>query len=397
MFIDFFYLLRGRGLPVSPTEWLVLCEALAKGHGGESLQGFYHLCRSLCVKTEAHFDIYDQCFASYFEGVEADQKVVDQIMEWLKNPIFPRTLSDEELAQLKALDMDELRRQFEERMREQKERHDGGNRWVGTGGTSPFGQGGTNPAGVRVGDQGGGRSAVQVATDRRFRNLRNDVTLDVRQISVALHQLRRLSREGVPDELDIDGTIDATARNAGDLEILFRPERRNNVKLMLLMDVGGSMTPYSQQTERLFSAAFAAKHFKEFRHYYFHNTPYGTLFTDIARREGRPTQEVLAEVTKKWCCIIVGDAAMHPYELTMPGGAIDYFTHNTEPGLRWLNRVAEAMPRSAWLNPEPVRYWDMPSTRIIREVFDMFPLTIDGLSRAVTSLRTKSASITGAR
>jgi uncharacterized protein with von Willebrand factor type A (vWA) domain len=350
----------------------------------------------VCVKTEAHFDLYDQCFAAYFKGVEIEAAVKDEIMEWLQNPVLPRELTPEEVAKLEALDFDELRRQFEERMAEQKERHDRGNRWVGTGGTSPFGHGGQNPAGVRVGGEGGGRSAVQIASERRFRNLRHDLTLDVRQIGVALRQLRRLTREGRRDELDIDGTIDETARNAGDLELVFQAERKNNVKLLLLMDVGGSMTAYTRLVERLFSAAHGASHFKAFKHYYFHNCPYGTLYTDMARRKGTPTKEVLEGLDKTWCCIMVGDAAMHPYELSMPGGAIDYFHNNVESGEKWLSQIAEALPRSLWLNPEPVKYWNMPSIRIISEIFDMFPLTLDGLGKAVAALRTKKAAHTGA-
>jgi hypothetical protein len=294
------------------------------------------------------------------------------------------------------MDLDTLREQFEARMKEQKERHDGGNRWVGTGGTSPFGHGGQHPSGVRVGGQGGGRSAVQVASDRRFRNLRSDLVLDVRQIGVALRQLKRLSREGMPEELDLEESIDATARNAGDLELVFRPERKNNVKLLLLMDVGGSMTPYTKVCERLFSAAHAAKHFKAFKYFYFHNCPYDTLYTDMARREGRPTREVLNSLDKSWCCILLGDAAMHPYELSMPGGAINYYYNNSEAGIQWLARIAESLPRSVWLNPEPVRYWEMPSIRMIQEVFDMFPMSLDGLGRAVSSLRTKKSARTGA-
>lgn len=387
MFIDFFYHMRERGLSVSPTEWLAMMRALEMGLGHDSLAGFYHLCRSLCVKNEAHFDLYDQCFAEHFRDAEPSATLRDEILKWLEQPASPRQLSPEELAALEKLDFEELRRQFEERMRNQKERHDRGNRHIGTGGASPFGHSGTHPEGIRVGGESQKRSAVQVASQRRFRNLRHDRILDVRQIGVALRQLRRLARSGRPDELDLEDTVDATARNAGDLELVFRPERKNVVKLVLLMDVGGSMTPYARLCERLFSAAHAASHFKAFKYYYFHNCPYETLYTDMLQREGRPTREVLADFDPSWVCIVVGDAAMHPYELTMAGGSVDYFHHNPESGLTWLHRIHEALPRTVWLNPEPVRYWGMPSVRLIKAIFAMYPMTLAGLEDAITALR----------
>ena len=386
MFVDFFYLMRQRGIPVSLTEWMTLMEGLDKGLAHGSLIGFYHLCRAICVKSEGHFDAYDQCFAEHFGGGEADPAALERVLEWLQSPIAPRSLTPEQVAALEALDLEELRRRFEERLQEQTERHDGGRHWIGTGGTSPFGHGGTNPGGVRVGGAGGGRSAVQVASDRRFKNLRHDVVLDVRQIGMALRRLRKLGRHGRPDELDLEGTIDETARNAGDIELVFRPERKNSVKLLLLMDVGGSMTPYAQLCERLFSAAHAATHFKAFKHYFFHNCVYETLFSDMYRRDGEPTSKVLAELDRTWFCIVVGDAAMAPYELMSPGGSVDYFHQNAEAGVVWLNRIHERMPRSLWLNPEPRTYWDLPTTRMIQQIFSMFPLTLDGLEEGLESV-----------
>jgi uncharacterized protein with von Willebrand factor type A (vWA) domain len=301
-------------------------------------------------------------------------------------------LSPEELAALESLDLDELRKQFEERMAEQTERHDGGNYWVGTGGRSPYGHGGMHPSGIRVGGAGKRGSAMQVATKRRFQNLRNDLVMDVRQISVALRQLRRLTREGRRDELDIDETIDQTARNAGDLEIVFRPPRKNNIKLLLLMDVGGSMTPYTRLSELLFTAAHKASHFKAFKHYYFHNCPYETLYTDMERQQGESTAHVLQQLDATWYCIVVGDAAMGPHELTARGGAIDYFHFNDESGLVWLQRIAKRIPKSVWINPDPVPYWSTTlSTVMIQEVFEMYPFTVDGLERAVVDLRHKVA------
>ncbi|MEO1272581.1 MAG: VWA domain-containing protein [Myxococcota bacterium] len=356
MFIEFFFYLRQRGIAVSITEWMTLMEALAAGLHHSSLLGFYHLCRALCVKRASQFDLYDQCFGVFFEGVEADEADVDKVLEWLRDPVMPRALTPEEQAMLEALSLDELRRQFEERLAEQNERHDRGNRWVGTGGTSPFGHSGQHPSGVRVGGTGGNSSALQVASQRRFRNLRSDVVLDVRQIGVALKQLRRLARDGRPDQLDLDATIDETARNAGDIELVFQPQRKNTVKLLLLMDVGGSMTPYTRLCERLFSAAHAATHFKAFKSYYFHNCPYDNLYTDMSRYKAESTAQVLRDLDRQWFCVIVGDAAMSPYELTAPGGAVDYFQNNPDPGITWLNRIHDRFPRSVWLNPEPIRY-----------------------------------------
>lgn len=387
MFVDFFFHLRRRGLPVSVTEWMTLMEALKAGLGHESLLGFYALCRALCVKTEAHFDLYDQCFAEYFRGVEAPEGALDKVLDWLSEPILARELSDAEIAAFEELDLEELRRRFEERLAEQTERHDGGSHWIGTGGTSPFGHGGTHPGGVRVGGGGGGRSAMQVVTARRFRNLRHDVVLDVRQIALALRRLRQLAREGRPDELDLDGTIDATARNAGELELLMHPERKNTVKLLLLLDVGGSMTPFTRLSERLFTAAHKATHFKAFRHFYFHNCVYEKLYTDMEQRQGTPTTKVLADLDPTWTCMLVGDASMHPAELTHAGGAIDYWHRNAEPGLVWFHRIKQRLPRSVWLNPVSEPFWGQMSVAIIRDVFPMFELTLDGLDDAMAHLR----------
>ncbi len=229
---------------------------------------------------------------------------------------------------------------------------------------------------------------MQVATKRRFQNLRHDRILDVRQIATALRQLRRLTRDGREEELDIDETVDATARNVGDLEIVFRPPRKNTVKLLLLMDVGGSMTPHTRLSELLFSAAHAASHFKAFQHYYFHNCPYEKLYTDISQRKGVSTLEVLQNLDRKWYTVIVGDAAMSPYELTSSGGSIDFFHYNEEPGIRWLQRIRERFPRSVWINPDPPRYWGVTqSTIMIQDIFEMHPFTLDGLGDAISYLR----------
>jgi uncharacterized protein with von Willebrand factor type A (vWA) domain len=396
MFVDFFYHLRSRGLKVSLTEFLTLLQALHKGHSDANLNRFYTLARSILVKRPEHYDIYDMAFAEYFKDATWDPSVLgeltDELMDWLNDPIEKRELSPEELAMLEAMDLDELRQQFLERLDEQDERHDGGDRWVGTGGTSPFGHGGTNPAGIRVGGEGGGRSAVQVAMDRRFKNLRDDLTLDVRQFQSALRRLRILSREEGLEELDLDETIDATARNAGDIELVFRRPRKNRVKLLLLTDVGGSMNVYARITSLLFSAAHQATHFKEFKSYYFHNCVYGKLYTNMQRRETIATQEVLDNIDSSWRVIFVGDAAMAPYELMDSGGAIDYYYMNPKPGIHWLRRFKEVVPRAVWLNPDPIRYWSSTYTCVqIRNIFPMFSLTLEGLDDAIRELRSKPA------
>ena len=277
MFIDLFFLLRQQKIPVSTTEWLTLMKALGDGHGGESLMGFYYLCRAVCVKSESLYDAYDQVFAYYFQGIEIPEKIKDEIYDWLKNAKTPDWMK---LAQqkLRNLDLEQLRKEFEQRLKEQKERHDGGNHWIGTGGTSPFGHGGHHPGGLRVGGPGMHGSAAQIAEKRRFANLRKDRILDTRSIGLALKRLKNLGKNHERIEFDLDATIQKTAKNAGDVEVVFKSPKENKIKLLLLMDVGGSMTAYSRVCERLFSAANAAHHFKEFRYFYFHNCVYDHCF-----------------------------------------------------------------------------------------------------------------------
>ena len=393
MLIDFFLLLRARGLPASTTEFLALMRALSMGLAEVNLTRFYALSRSLLVKNEAHFDLFDRVFAEYFKDVEFVEILPDALLDWLANAIEPKRLTPEELAALERLDLEELRKRFEEMLRKQQERHDGGNRFIGTGGSSPFGHSGQHPSGVRVGGSGGGRSAMQVAESRRFRNLRKDRVLDTRQIGMALRRLRRLKRDGHEEELDLEETIDATARDAGEIQLVFRPPRENNVKLLLLMDVGGSMDPFVELCEQLFSAAHAATHFKKFKYYFFHNCVYGRLYSDMIRLKGRPTGEVLLEIDNSWRVVFVGDAYMHPYELYETGGAIDYSQHNTQTGYNWLLRFRDRVPRSVWLNPEPRRIWNAPTISAVRSVFPMFELTLDVLSDAVDVLRGVRANL----
>lgn len=392
MFIEFFYHLRKRGIPVSPTEFMALLDALEQGLHGASLERFYVMARAILVKRVEHFDLYDAAFFEFFEdrpfATEAFREGLDdELMDWLESAQFLDHLTKEQLAALEELELDELRELFEERLAEQTERHDGGSHWIGTGGTSPFGNSGRHPSGIRVGGRGRRGTALQVASRRRYQNLRTDRVLDTRQIGMALRKLRRLTRDGRADELDLDATIDETARNAGDIELVFRPPRKNEVKLLLLADVGGSMNPHTELTSRLFSAAHKAHHFKAFKAYYFHNCPYETLYTDMSRQKGEPTLEVLANLDRQWRCFIVGDAAMAPPELTQPGGSIHYYHHNEVAGITWLRRFRETMPRIAWLNPDKPRWWGGYTTRKIGEIFPMFPLTVDGLDRAIAEVR----------
>ncbi|MFN3202380.1 MAG: vWA domain-containing protein [Bradymonadia bacterium] len=387
LFLGFFYLLRQQGIPVGPNEWLAFVEAMDKGLVAADLKRFYAIARATLVKHERYYDTFDQCFAHYFDGAEAPVALAKAIDDWLSNPKPVPHLSDEMLAQMQRLDFDELMRQFEERLKEQTERHDGGNRWVGTGGTSPFGNNGVNPMGIRVGGSSGGRSAVQVAASRRYYNYRTDLVLDTRQISMALRRLRRLGRDGQATEIDVDGTIDVTARNAGDLEIALIPPRENRLKVLLLMDVGGSMDPYSLLVSRLFSAAHAATHFKEFNAFYFHNCPYDGVYKDARMNEGMGTLDLMRWLPKDTRVVYVGDACMHPYELTARYGALDYGQQNENTGLEWLLRLDRHFEKSIWLNPMSRRYWAHPTIRMIGEVFPMFDLTLDGLEEAVKTLQ----------
>lgn len=386
MFVDFLYHLRDVGLKVTSTEWLALMQALRGGHARADLNTFYHLARCLLVKRESDYDAYDRAFAAFFGDIEAAPDVCEELLAWLANPILPQ-ISDEDRAKMREFDLDELASRFRELLEEQKERHDGGNRWIGTGGTSPFGHGGEHPTGMRVGGGGGGRSAVQVAGSRRYRNLRNDRILDTRQISIALRRLKRLDRDEGPEELDLDDTIDQSARNGGEIELVFAPPRRNRIKLLLLMDVGGSMDPYTHLCERLFSAAHAANHFKKFEHRFFHNCVYERLYSDMQTFQGEPTGELLKKLDHTWSAVFVGDAWMAPTELTHRGGAIDFDHRNAITGLRWLERIRQRVPNSIWLNPEARHRWNEPTIRMIRQVFPMFELTIDGLTEAVDVLR----------
>ena len=391
MLIDFFLHLKARKLPVSTKEFLTLLEALQAGLGGHSMEDFYFLSRSTLVKDESLFDRFDQAFGEYFKGVEQIPGLdVDLPAEWLK-AMMQKHLSPEERARLEKLGWDKLMEEFKKRLAEQKGRHEGGSKWVGTGGSSPFGNNGYHPEGIRVGgESAGNRTAVKVWDQREYRNLDDSVELGTRNIKVALRRLRRFARQGAPDELDLDGTIAATARNAGWLDLMMRPERHNAVKVLIFFDVGGSMDDHIKVCEELFSACRAE--FKHLEYFYFHNCVYDHVWRDSYRRhsERTPTLDVIHKYGPDYKLIFVGDATMSPYEIMQPGGSIEY--NNPEPGATWLRRLGDAYPSLAWLNPEPERSWDYrQSIGLVRKILGerMFPLSLDGLTRAITHLSRK--------
>jgi uncharacterized protein with von Willebrand factor type A (vWA) domain len=372
MFVDFLYELRNRKVPVGTQEAVALARALGQGLHDSSLDGFYHVARAVLIHNEAHLDDFDLVFASHFKGIAIEAKAIaDELMEWLKDPIKMRDLTPEEREAIEALDLDEVRRRFEERLREQRERHDGGNRWIGTGGTSPFGRGGENPNGISVGPGGGGRGgAMKTADARKYKPYRGDLVLDVRQIEVALRKLRAFSREGADRELDLDGTIDATAKNAGELEVVTRPPRRPNTRVILMMDVGGSMDPHAHLVSQVFSAAKRSTHWRELRTYYFHNCVYGRVYKTEGFQDPVLIPDLLRECGKHYKLVMVGDASMAPYELL---GSASWGDEGRIPGLAWLMGLREHFERSVWLDA-------------VKSVFPMFALTLDGLGQAVGEL-----------
>jgi uncharacterized protein with von Willebrand factor type A (vWA) domain len=387
MFLDFFYTLRHHKIPVGLTEWHVLMQALSLGLARASLERFYTLARSLLVKDVGYYDAYDLAFKEAFQGITTPQDILEEILSWLQEPATLVHLTPEHLALLQQLDLEALRALFAQRLREQRERHDRGNRMIGTGGTSPFGQAGRHPRGIRVGEDGGGqRSAVQVAAERRYEYYRRDRTLDIRQIQVALTRLRHLQRLGTEEELDLEETIDRTCRNGGEIELIFSPPRKNNAKVLLLMDAGGSMMPYTTLVERLFSAAHKATHFRDFQHYYFHNCIYEQLYTDMRMHQRMSTAALLRLLEADYKVILVGDAYMAPDELLDPGGALYYYQHNDTPGLTWLRRIQEHFRACIWLNPMPEWQWNRTTITLVRQVFPMYELTLDGLEQGIKHL-----------
>ena len=393
MLIDFFYTLRAAKVPVSVKEFLTLLEALQAQVVGPtnpdacSMDDFYFLARTALVKDEKHFDKFDRAFAAYFKGVELLADFTKPIpADWLRQEM-QRLLSDEQKAQAPKMDWDELMETLKKRLEEQNERHAGGSRWIGTGGTSPFGNGGHNPQGIRIGGKGGNKSAVKVWDQRAYRDYDDSQELGTRNIKVALRRLRKFAREGNDLELDLPDTIRATAANAGYLDIKMIPERHNNVKVLLLMDVGGTMDEHIARVEELFSAVKGE--FKHLEFYYFHNCVYDYMWKNNRRRfaEKFATWDIIRKYNKDYKLIFVGDATMSPYEILQPGGSVEY--NNDEAGAEWLQRLTHAFPKFAWINPEPQGVWQYrQSIAIVQQLMGqrMFPLTLKGLEDAMRLL-----------
>jgi uncharacterized protein with von Willebrand factor type A (vWA) domain len=390
MFSGFIQGLRSAGVPVSITEHLSLMGAMQAGAADYSVEDFYFLARASLIKDERWFDRFDRVFAQYFKGLETvgDDLVREIPDDWLRK-LAEKTLTPEEMAAVEALGgFDKLMETLRQRLEDQKGRHQGGSKWIGTAGTSPFGAYGYNPEGVRIGQDGSRhRRAVKVWDRREFRDLDDRVELNTRTLKLALRRLRRFAREGAADQLDLNGTIDATATNAGVLDLKFTPERRNTVKVLLFLDIGGSMDDHVRASEELFSAA--RSEFKHLEHFYFHNCVYEGVWKDNARRRTAvtPTLEVLRTFGPDYRLIFVGDAAMSPYEISHPGGSVEHM--NEEAGAVWLDRLTRHFRRSAWLNPMPQPSWSYnASTRMIAERMEgrMFPLTLEGLDRMVKAL-----------
>ena len=391
MLIDFFLHLRNKQLPVSTKEFLTLLEAMQAGLSNHNIDDFYVLSRACLIKDEKHYDKFDLAFGEYFKGITALPGLADEIPEdWLKY-ISSRYLSEEAKAALERMGLDKLLEEFKKRLEEQKGRHQGGNKWIGTGGSSPFGHSGYHPEGIRIGGPSAGhRTAVKVWENREFRNLDDTVELGTRNIKVALKHLRQFARSGAADELDLDGTIDSTARNAGWLDLKMRPERRNAIKVLLFFDVGGSMDDHIVQCEELFSAAKVE--FKHLEYFYFHNCIYDHVWRDNRRRRDNatPLYEVLHKYGSDYKLIIVGDASMAPSEILYANGSVEY--NNPEAGQVWMQRLLSTYPHAVWLNPEAEHLWKYTkSISILRELMEerMFPLNIEGLTAAMQELRKK--------
>lgn len=387
MLIGFFFTLRDAKVPVTIKEFLTLLEALEKNVIAPSLDEFYYLARLTLVKDEAHFDKFDKAFGLYFKGIEAvfDAKA-DIPLDWLIKRL-ERELTPEQKAELQKLGYDKLMSRLAELLKEQKERHEGGSKWIGTGGTSPFGNGGANPEGIRIGGKSRNRTAVKVWEQREYKDYDGERELGVRNIKVALRRLRRFARTGALEELALDDTIRSTANNAGWLDIKMQPERKNRIKVLMLLDVGGTMDDHIERTEELFSAA--KTEFKNMEFFYFHNCVYDYLWKNNRRRSSErfATWDVLRKYPPDTRVIFVGDATMSPYEVLAPGGSVEY--NNEEAGAEWLARFCHAFPKFAWLNPEPESLWQYrQSIAVIRQIMNnrMFPVTIDGLERAMRLL-----------
>jgi uncharacterized protein with von Willebrand factor type A (vWA) domain len=390
MLTEFFLQLRGGGVPASIKEYLTLIEGLQKHVAAGSMEDFYFLARTSLVKDESHYDRFDRVFAEYFRGIQAlpDELFAEVPMEWLRRQA-ELLLSEEEKKEIESLGgWEKLMETLKKRLEEQQGRHQGGSKWIGTAGTSPFGAYGYNPEGVRIGQEGSrNRSAVKVWDKREFQNLDDSVELGTRNIKVALKRLRRFAREGAAEELDLDDTIRSTARNAGYLDLKMVPERHNAVKVLLFLDVGGSMDDYVRVCEELFSAA--RSEFKHLEYFYFHNCVYESVWRDNRRRNNEriPLMQILHKYGHDYKLVFVGDAAMSPYEIAYPGGSVEH--HNEEAGAAWLKRLLEVYDKAVWINPTPKERWPYyESIAMIGDLMEerMYPLTLDGLQGAMRRL-----------
>jgi uncharacterized protein with von Willebrand factor type A (vWA) domain len=390
MLIKFFFMLRTGGLKTSITELLHLLEAMQYGIAKFSVENFYYLSRSILVKDESLFDRFDQIFTAHFSGIE---KIINELFkdvpeEWLRKQA-QLMLTEEERAQIESMGgFEKLIETLKKRFEEQKDRHQGGSKWIGTAGTSPYGAYGYNPEGIRIGQPGSvHRRAVKVWDKREFRNLDNSVNIGTRSIKIALRQLRKFAREGIADQLDIDNTIKKTAKNAGLLELEMVPEKHNSIKILLCLDVGGSMDDHVRVCEELFSAA--SSEFKNLEYFYFHNFLYEKLWKDNSRRHAEqiPLNEIINKYGSEYKLILVGDATMSPYEIAYPGGSIEHW--NEEPGSVWLKRMLDHFKNAVWINPEEKKHWSFtPSIKLTHDIMEgrMYPLTLDGLSEAIKEL-----------
>jgi uncharacterized protein len=386
MLINFFHGLRNGGVPVSIREYLDLLAGLRERLVFADVDNFYYLSRALLVKDEKYFDKFDRAFAAYFKDIATLDDIISALIpdDWLRRE-FERFLSDEEKAKIQSLGgLDKLIEEFKKRLAEQKEKHEGGNKWIGTGGTSPFGAQGFHPEGLRIGPNGGGKRAVKVWEQRQYRNLDDNVELGTRNIKLALRRLRKFARQGAADELDMPDTIRSTAKNAGLLDIRMVPERHNAVKVLLFFDIGGSMDPHVRTCEQLFSAA--RTEFKHMEYFYFHNFIYESVWRNNLRRQTEKValHDVLHKYPHDYKVIFVGDASMSPYEILQPGGSVEYW--NEESGEAWMRRVVETYPKIAWLNPVPEDHWEFTqSIEITRQLLEhrMFPMTLKGMEDAM--------------
>lgn len=389
MLIDFFEEVRAAGVPATPRELLDLIRGLQADLAFAEIDDFYLLARTCLVKDEKYYDRFDLAFSSYFKGIGSLDELLEKVIpdEWLRQT-FEKFLSEEDRKKIKSLgSLEKLMEEFKKRLEEQKERHAGGSKWIGTGGTSPFGHGGYHPEGIRVGGESKNRSAAKVWEKREFRNFDDSLSLGNRNIQVALKRLRQFARTGAAEELDLDGTIKATARNAGYLDLKMVREKHNSVKVLLLLDVGGSMDDHIEMVEELFTAC--RTEFKHLEHYYFHNCLYESVWKDNNRRfnERIPTMDLIHKYGPDYKVIFVGDASMSPYEIAVAGGSVEHF--NQEPGQVWLKRVTNNWNKTVWLNPVPEKYWGYTqSIGMINQLMEdrMYPLTIEGLDAAMKEL-----------